>query len=125
MPYVIDAANKISDLQLKAVTEGQNAVIEFVRTAAEFIDRAHGAPESVQKLVESVESVVGAPNEFARSIAQNNNEWAQAWLDFNNRISEVLTLAAESAADEPTPIKKPTRRAGPRPDRCALCQRTH
>ena len=112
MPYVIDAANKISDLQLKAVTEGQNAVVEFVRTAAEFIDRAPGAPESVQKLVESVESGVGAPNEFVRSIAQNNNEWAQAWLDFNNRISEVLTPAAESAADEPTPIKKPSSTRG-------------
>ena len=112
MPYVIDAANKISDLQLKAVTEGQNAVVEFVRTAAEFIDRAPSAPESVQKLVEPIESVVGGPNEFVRSIAQNNNEWAQAWLDFNNRISEVLTPAAESAADEPTPIKKPSSARG-------------
>jgi len=108
MSYVIDAANKISDLQLKAVTEGQNAVVEFVRTAAEFIDRAPGAPVSVQKLVEPLESVVGGPNEFLRSIAQNNNEWAHAWLDFNNRITEVLTPAAESAAVKPTPIKKPT-----------------
>ncbi len=112
MSYVIDAANKISDLQLKAVTEGQNAVVEFVRTAAEFVDRAPSAPESVQTLVESVESVVGGPTEFVRSIAQNNNEWAQAWLDFNNRIAEVLTAAAESAADEPTPIKKPSSARG-------------
>ena len=44
----IDAANKISDLQLKAVTEGQNAVVEFVRIAAEFIDRAPRAPESAR-----------------------------------------------------------------------------
>jgi hypothetical protein len=108
MSYVIDAASKINDLQLKAVIEGQNAVVEFARTAAEFVDRAPGATESVQKLVEPIESVVGGPTEFVRSIAQSNNEWAQAWLDFNNRISEVLTQAAESAADEPTPIKKPS-----------------
>ena len=74
MPYVINAANKISDLQLKAVTEGQNAVVEFVRTAAEFVHRAPGAPESVQKLVEPIESVVGGPTEFARSIAQNDRQ---------------------------------------------------
>ena len=78
MSYVIDAANKINDLQLKAVTDGQNAVVEFVRTAAEFVDRAPSAPESVQKLVEPIESVVGGPTEFVRSIAQNNNDWAQA-----------------------------------------------
>jgi hypothetical protein len=107
MSYVIDAANKINDLQLKAVTEGQNAVVDFVKTAAEFVDRAHGAPDSVQKLVEPIESVIGGPTELVRSIAQSNNEWAQAWVDFNNRISEVLTSAAESAGDEPTPIKKP------------------
>ena len=112
MSYVIDAANKINDLQLKAVTEGQNVVVEFVRTAAEFVDRALGAPESVQKLVEPIGSVVGGPTEFVRAIAQSNNEWAQAWLDFNNRISEVLTPAAESAADEPTPIKKPSSARG-------------
>ena len=53
-----------------------------------------------------------ARTEFVRSIAQNNNDWAQAWLDFNNRISEVLTPAAESAADEPTPIKKPSSARG-------------
>ena len=99
---------------MKAVTEGQNAVVEFVRTAAEFIDRAPSAPESVQKLVEPIESAVGSPNEFVRSIAQNNNDWAQAWLDFNNRISEVLTPAEESAADEPPPIKKPSSARGPK-----------
>ncbi len=65
MSYVIDAANKISDLQLKAVTEGQETgVVEFVRTAAEFVDRAPSAPESVQKLVEPIESVVGGPTEL-------------------------------------------------------------
>lgn len=114
MPYVINAANKISDLQLKAVTEGQNVVVEFVRTVAEFIDRAPSAPESVQKLVEPIESAVGGPNDFVRAIAQNNNDWAQAWLDFTNRIAEVLTPAAEPAADEPTPIKKPSSARGPK-----------
>src|SRR4051794_39252650 len=107
MSYVIDAANKINDLQLKVVTEGQNAVVDFVKTAAEFVDRSYGAPESVQKLVEPIESVIGGPAELVRSIAESNNEWAQAWVDFNNRISEVLTSAANSVVDEPTPIKKP------------------
>jgi hypothetical protein len=107
MSYVIDAANKINDLQLKAVTEGQNAVVDFVKTAAAFVDRAHGAPESVQKLVEPIESVIGGPTELVRSIAGSNHEWAQAWGDFNSRISEVLTSAAGSVVDEPTPLKKP------------------
>ena len=52
MSYVIDAASKINEVQLKAVTEGQNAVVELVRIAAEYIDRTPEAPEPVQKLVE-------------------------------------------------------------------------
>jgi hypothetical protein len=106
MPYVIDAASKINEFQLKAVTEGQNAVVEMVRKATEYIDRAPEAPKPVQKLVAPIESVVGSPAELFRSIAQSNKEWTQAWLDFHARISEVLTPVAESAAGEPTPLKK-------------------
>jgi hypothetical protein len=106
MSYVIDAASKINEFQLKAVAEGQNAVVELVRKATEFIEGTPEAPESVQKLVEPIESVVGGPAELVRSIAESNKEWAQAWLDFHTRISEVLTPVAESAAGEPTPIKK-------------------
>ena len=61
----------------------------------------------MQKLVEPFESFVGAPAELVESIAQANSDWAQAWLDFHNRISEVLAPVAQSVADEPTPIKKP------------------
>ena len=107
MSYVIDAASKINEVQVKAVTEGQNAVVELVRKATEYIDRTPEAPEPVQKLVEPIESVVGGPAELVLSIAQSNKEWAQAWLDFHTRISEVLTPVAESAAAEPTPLKKP------------------
>jgi hypothetical protein len=107
MSYVIDAASKLNEIQLKAVIEGQDAVVELVRKATEYIDRTSEAPEPVQKLVEPFESVVGDPAELVRSIAQSNKEWAQAWLDFHTKISEVLTPATKSAADEPTPIKKP------------------
>jgi hypothetical protein len=106
MPYVIDAASKINEFQLKAVTEGQNAVVELVRKATEYIDRTPEASKPVQKLVEPIESVVGSPAEWVRSIAQSNKEWTQAWLDFRTRISEVLAPVAESAAGEPTPLKK-------------------
>jgi hypothetical protein len=106
MPYVIDAASKINEFQLKAVTEGQNAVVEMVRNATEYIDRTPKAPKPVQKLVEPIESVVGSPAEWVRSIAQSNKEWTQAWLDFHTRIFEVLTPVADSAAGEPTPLKK-------------------
>jgi hypothetical protein len=107
MSYVIDAASKINELQLKVVTEGQDAVVELVRKATEFIDRTSVAPEPVQKLLEPVESIVGGPAELVRSIAQSNKEWTQAWLDFHTKVSEVLAPVATSAADEPTPIKKP------------------
>jgi hypothetical protein len=106
MSYVIDAASKINEVQLKAVTEGQNAVVELVRIAAEYIDRTPEAPEPVQKLVEPIEFVGGGPAELVLSIAQSNQEWALAWLDFHTRTSEVLTPVAESATGEPTPIKK-------------------
>ncbi len=106
MSYVIEAASKINEYQLKAVTEGQDAVVELVRKATEYFDRTSEAPESVQKLVESVESVVGRPAELVRSIAESNKEWTQAWLDFHTRISEVLAPVAESGAGEPTPLKK-------------------
>lgn len=106
MSYVIDAASKINEFQLKSVIEGQNAVVDLVRKVTEYVDRAPEAPEPVQKLVEPIESVVGAPAELVRSFAQSNSEWAQAWLDFHNKISEVLTPVGDSAAGEPTPIKK-------------------
>lgn len=114
MPYVIDAASKINELQLKTVTEGQNAVVELVRKAAKYIDRAPVAPGPVQKVVEPIESVVGSPAELFRFIAQGNKEWTQAWLDFHTRISEVLTPDAKSAPRvEPTPIKKSRSSRGP------------
>ena len=106
MPYVIDAASKINEYQLKAVTEGQNAVVELVRKATEYIDRTPEASKPVQKLVEPIESVVGSPAEWVRSIAQSNKEWTQAWLDFHTRISEALTPDSKSATGAPTPIKK-------------------
>jgi len=106
MSYVIDAASKINEFQLNAVTQGQNAVVELVRQATEYIDRTPEAPEPFQKLVEPIESVVGRPAELIRSIAQSNQQWTQAWLDFHTKISEVIAPVAESAADEPTPIKK-------------------
>ena len=106
MPSVIDAASKINEFQLRAVTEGQNAVVELVRKATKYIDRAPMAPEPVQKLVEPIESLVGSPAELFRFIAQGNKDWTQAWLDFHTRISEVLTPAAKSAPGAPTPIKK-------------------
>ena len=43
MSYVIDAASKINEVQLKAVTEGQNAVVELVRIAAEYPDQRSDA----------------------------------------------------------------------------------
>lgn len=106
MSYVIDAASKINEYQLKAVTEGQNAVVELVRKATEYFERVPEAPEPVHKLVEPIESVVGRPAELVRSFAESNKEWTQAWLDFHTKISEVLAPVAESGVGEPTPLKK-------------------
>ena len=91
---------------MKVVTEGQDAVVELVKKVTAYVDRAPEAPEAVQKLVEPFEAFVGAPAELVESIAQANSEWAEAWLDFHNRISEVLAPVAQSAAQKPTPIKK-------------------
>lgn len=107
MSYVIDATRKINEFQLQLVTDGQNAAVELVKLATDYFDRAPEALQPVRKLVAPVESVVGHPAEVVRSIAETNKEWSQAWLDFHTRISEVVTPVAQSAADEPTPIKKP------------------
>jgi hypothetical protein len=106
MSYVIDAAGKVNEVQLKVVTEGQDAVVELVKKVTAYVDRAPEAPEAVQKLLEPFEGFVGTPAELVESIAQANNEWAANWLDFHNRISEVLAPVAQSAAAKPTPIKK-------------------
>ncbi len=106
MSYVIDTANKINDLQLQAVIEGQKAVVDLVKKTAAYVDRSPEAPESVQKLVEPFKSVVGAPADLLRSLAQSNKEWTQAWLDFHTEVAEVLAPVAERGSSEPTPIKK-------------------
>ena len=111
MSYVIDATRKINEFQLQAVADGQNAVVEIVKLATEFVDRRPEALRPLQKLVEPVEAVVGSPSEYVRAIAENNADWSQQWLDFHTKISEVLAPVAASGkasdAGEPTPIKKP------------------
>ncbi|MEO3761396.1 hypothetical protein ABGB19_24350 [Mycobacterium sp. B14F4] len=106
MSYVTDAASKINEFQLKIVAEGQDTVVELVKQATGYLDRKQEAPRAVQDVVEPFESLVGNPAEVFHSIAENNKEWAHAWLDFHTRISEVLTPVVESAAAAPTPIKK-------------------
>lgn len=111
MSYVIDATRKINEFQLQVAANGQNAVVEIVKLATEFADRRPDALRPLYKLVEPVEAVVGTPAEFVRSIAENNAEWSQQWLDFHTKISEVVAPATApttaSDAGEPTPIKKP------------------
>lgn len=94
MSYVVDTVNKIHELQLKVVADGQDAVIDLLRKATEYADRT-AVPEPLGKLVEPIEAVVGSPAELARAFAEVNREWAQAWLDFQTKVAEALTPATE------------------------------
>ena len=106
MSYVIDAVNRFNEMQLKAVVDGQDAVIDVVKKTADYLDRNPEAPEPFQKLVEPVEAFVGNPVEVVRTVAETNKEWAQVWVDFHSKVSDVLAPVSGSVAAAATPIKK-------------------
>lgn len=100
MSYVIDAASKIQERQLEAVTKGQESVLKLVKKVAELAEGAPKAPEQVQNALSPVTGVLGSPADYVRFIAESSSEWTSARLAFQDELVQVLAPAAgDSTAD--------------------------
>ena len=98
MSYVIDAATKIHDRQLEAITKGRGGVVKLVKRVAELAEGAPQAPAQVRSLLAPVTSVVGAPTNYVRFVAESSKQQTAALLAFQD---EIVAALAHVDASEP------------------------